>query len=363
MLNFKHILNLIALSFALSMCVKKNTETSIPLKDQILEKNDFPMKALDLSYVPEIRQYGIPTKNNSAQLEDMLLTVKNSKYNTIRLRLWKNPSNVHSGFEEVKAFANEIKSQGMKVWLTVHYSDTWADPGNQTKPQQWTGISFQALKDSVYLYTKKIMQEINPDYIQIGNEINSGLLWPEGNFSNKNQMLDLMDTASKAIRNTNPLTQIMIHYAGITNAELFFENFKTISYDLICLSYYPFWHGKDLGIIHPKMEQLKTLFQKNIVIAETAYPFTFGWNDYTNNIIGDNSQILSDYNATPSGQLAYLTALKSIIDKNEAGYGLCYWGAEWVAFKGNTATNGSSWENQALWDFNYKALPALDIYK
>jgi arabinogalactan endo-1,4-beta-galactosidase len=341
-------------------CIKKNKE---PDRGPSIEKNGYPIHAIDLSYVPELREYGIPTKNSNAQLEDMLLTVKNSNYNTIRLRLWKNPSNVHSGFEEVKTFANEIKSQGMKVWLTVHYSDTWADPGNQTKPQQWTGIGFQALKDSVYQYTQKIMQEINPDYIQIGNEINSGLLWPEGNISNKNQMLDLMDTASKAIRNTDPLTQIIIHYAGIANAELFFENFKTISYDLIGLSYYPFWHGKDLGIIHPKMEQLKTLFQKNIVIAETAYPFTFSWNDYTNNIIGDNSQILSGYSATTNGQLAYLNALKSIIDKNDAGYGLCYWGAEWVAFKGNTATNGSSWENQALWDFNYKALPALDIYK
>jgi arabinogalactan endo-1,4-beta-galactosidase len=340
-------------------CIKKNKE---PDRGPSIEKNGYPIHAIDLSYVPELREYGIPTKNSNAQLEDMLLTVKNSNYNTIRLRLWKNPSNVHSGFEEVKTFANEIKSQGMKVWLTVHYSDTWADPGAQTKPQQWTGIGFQALKDSVYQYTKKIMEEINPDYIQIGNEINSGLLWPEGNISNKQQMLDLIDTASLAIRNTNPLTQIIIHYAGITNAELFFENFKTISYDLIGLSYYPIWHGKDISAVNQKMTQLAK-FSKHVIIAETAYPFTFGWNDYTNNIIGDQNQILQQYDATIYGQKQYLLDLKSIISKNYNGAGLCYWGAEWVAFKGNTATNGSSWENQALWDFNYTALPALDIYK
>jgi arabinogalactan endo-1,4-beta-galactosidase len=313
--------------------------------------------------VPELREYGIPTKNRNAQLEDMLLSVKYSHYNTIRLRLWKNPSNGHSGFEEVKKFSNEIKSQGMKVWLTVHYSDSWADPGKQTKPQQWSSIGFQALKDSVYQYTKKIMTEINPDYIQIGNEINSGLLWPEGNITNKNQMLDLIDTASTAIRNINPLTQIIIHYAGFANAELFFENFKTINYDLIGLSYYPFWHGKDMNVIDSKIEQLRIQFRKSSVIAETAYPFTLGWNDYTTNIIGDNAQIISNFAASPEGQMAYLKALKSIVDKNYGGYGLCYWGGEWVAFKGNTATNGSSWENQALWDFNYKALPALDLYK
>jgi arabinogalactan endo-1,4-beta-galactosidase len=343
----------------ISAC-KKNNE---PVRGPSLEKNTYAAKAIDLSFVPEIRQSGIITKNSNLQAEDMLQTVKNSNYNTIRLRLWKNPSNVHSGFEEVKTFANEIKSKGMQVWLTVHYSDTWADPGAQTKPQQWTGIGFQALKDSVFQYTKKIMQEINPDYIQIGNEINSGLLWPEGNISNKNQMLDLIDTASIAIRNTNPLTQIIIHYAGITNAELFFENFKTINYDLIGLSYYPLWHGKDINAVDQKMTQLAKKFSKYVIIAETAYPFTFGWNDYTNNIIGDQSQILPQYTAGTVGQKQYLLKLKSIISKNYDGVGLCYWGAEWVAFKGTTATNGSSWENQALWDFNYTALPALDIYK
>ncbi len=342
----------------LSNCIKKDDR---PEKELPISKDNYPIKAIDLSYLPEIRAFGIPTKNRNAQLEDMLVTVKNSNYNTIRLRLWKNPSNVHSGFEEVKNFANEIKNQGMKVWLTVHYSDTWADPGKQTKPQQWTGIGFPALKDSVYRYTKKIMQEINPDYIQIGNEINGGLLWPEGNLSNKSQMLDLLDTASVAIRNTNPATQIILHYAGLDNADYFFETVKSLSYDLIGLSYYPIWHGKNISKIDQKMTQLAQ-FNKNIIIAETAYPFTFQWNDYTNNIIGDQSQVLSAYPVNPDGQKQYLLELKSMIGKNYKGYGLCYWGAEWVAFKGNTATNGSSWENQALWDFNYTALPGLYIY-
>ncbi len=347
-----------ALLFLTSACIKKNSPEKFPP----IAKDNFQIKSLDLSFVPEIRQSGIITKNKAGQAEDMLTSVSKSGYNTIRLRLWKNPSNIHSGFEEVKTFANEIKSQGMKVWLTVHYSDSWADPGKQTKPQQWTGIGFQALKDSVYQYTKKIMQEINPDYIQIGNEINGGLLWPDGNISNKDRMLDLLDTASNAIRNTNPNTQIILHYAGLDNADYFFETVKSISYDLIGLSYYPIWHGKNLNVLEQKMTQLAQ-FNKYIVVAETAYPFTFGWNDYTNNIIGDNSQIISNYAASAEGQKQFLLALKDIVAKHPKGYGICYWGAEWVAFKGNTATNGSSLENQALWDFDYKALPALDIYK
>jgi arabinogalactan endo-1,4-beta-galactosidase len=358
MRNLKYIFGLIAFTFTLSMCIKKDNHEKYPP----FIKDAYPIKAIDLSNLPEIRQYGIETKNSNGQFEDMFLTAKNSNYNTIRLRLLKNPLNNHSGFEEVKAFANEIKNQGMSVWLTVHYSDTWADSSKQTKPQQWSGTGIQALKDSVYQYTKKIMEEINPDYIQIGNEINSGLLWPEGNIANKNQMLDILDTASTAIRNTNPLTQIMIHYGGITNAELFFENFKAFNFDLIALSYYPFLHGKNINIVNQKMDQLAK-FNKNVIIAETAYPFTFEWNDQTNNIINNQSQVLSVYPVNPDGQKQYLLGLKSIIGKNYKGYGLCYWGGEWVAFKGTTATNGSSWENQALWGYNYKALPALDIYK
>ncbi len=359
MLRLPHLFIASALILVFSACIKKEKR---PERGFPISKDNYPIKAIDLSYVPEIRAFGIVTKNRNAQPEDMLLTVKNSNYNTIRLRLWKNPSNVHSGFQEVKTFAQEIKSNGMKVWLTVHYSDTWADPGKQTKPQQWAGISFQALKDSVYQYTKKIIQEIQPDYIQIGNEINSGLLWPEGNFSNKNQMLDLIDTASVAIRNTNPSTQIILHYAGLDNAEYFFENVKSVSYDLIGLSYYPLWHGKNISAIDQKMVQLAQ-FNKNIIIAETAYPFTFGWDDYTNNIIGDNSQIISTYAASADGQKQFLLALKDIVAKHSKGYGLCYWGAEWIAFKGKTATNGSSWENQALWDFDHTALPAIDLYQ
>jgi arabinogalactan endo-1,4-beta-galactosidase len=347
------------LFLVMNACSKKNKSAE---QIEKVEKNSYPIRALDLSSLPEIRLSGIVTKNKNQQAEDMLQIVANSNYTAIRLKLWKNPSNVHSGFYEVKTLAQEIRSKGLKVWLTVHYSDTWADPGKQTKPQQWMGIGFQALKDSVYQYTKKIMLEIKPDYIQIGNEINSGLLWPEGNIANKNQMLDLIDTASVAIRNTNRNSQIILHYAGLDNAEYFFEDVKSISYDLIGLSYYPFWHGKNINALDQKMTQLAQ-FNKNVLIAETAYPFTFGWNDYTNNIIGDNTQILSNFPATPDGQLQYLKQLKGIIDKNKVGYGLCYWGAEWVAFKGNTATNGSSWENQALWDFNYTALPALDLYQ
>ena len=99
-----------------------------------------------------------------------------------------------------------------------------------------------------------------------------------------------------------------------------------------------------------------------MIIAETAYPFTLGYNDYTNNILGLANQLVPTYPATNQGQMEFLLAIKNLVKQNSRGLGFCYWGAEWVAFRGPTATNGSSWENQALWDFNNNALPVMDAF-
>ncbi len=98
------------------------------------------------------------------------------------------------------------------------------------------------------------------------------------------------------------------------------------------------------------------------MIVETSYPFTLGWNDYTNNIIGQTDQLITAFPATSQGQKEYLQKIKDICLANNQCLGFCYWGAEWVSYKGNTATNASSWENQAFWDFSNKALPVLDVY-
>ncbi len=320
------------------------------------------IKGVDISYLPELRKYNISIKNTSGIAEDMLTTLKNEGVNTCRIRLWVKPTNDNSSFNEVKALSQEVRNLGLKVWITVHYSDNWADPGKQTKPSQWAQANFAQLKDSVYAYTKKIVTEINPDYIQIGNEINSGLLWPDANISNITQMKAILQQGIKAVRDNQPRTKIMLHYAGYQYANSFFSNFLDLDFDIIGLSYYPFWHGKDLADFKLQLQNLGNATNKSIVIAETAYPFTLTWNDYTNNIIGLQNQILPEFDATPQGQKDFLAAIKTTITNTSKGIGFCYWGGEWVAFKGSTATDGSSWENQALWDFNFKALPALKIF-
>jgi arabinogalactan endo-1,4-beta-galactosidase len=316
-----------------------------------------------MSYLPLIESEGTIYKKNGVA-ENAITTLKNAGCNTIRIRVWKNPSSASSSLAEVKALALRVKQAGMKVWLTVHYSDTWADPGNQTLPSDWTSLSFANLKIAVSNYTTLLMTEIQPDIIQIGNEINSGFLWPQGHLiNNESQCLQLISAASTAIRNQSATTKIMIHYAGIgSGATWFFNKMSSINYDYIGLSYYPVWHGKILSDVNATITSLGETHNKKVIIAETAYPFTLGYNDYTNNILGLANQLVPTYPATNQGQKEFLLAIKNLVKQNSRGLGFCYWGAEWVAFRGPTATNGSSWENQALWDFNNNALPVMDAF-
>ena len=325
--------------------------------------SDF-IKAADISFLPEIEAAGVVFTNNG-KTEDMLTTLKSAGCNTIRIRLWKDPANGHSGLTEVKTLAQRVKKAGLKVWLTVHYSDDWADPAVQTTPAAWKNLSFTDLKAAVASYTTTILTEINPDIIQIGNEINTGLLWPQGHLINKEaQCIDLLKTASATIRSKAPNTKIMIHYAGVsaTDTNWFFTKVKSVDYDYIGLSYYPIWHGKDLATIKTTIDALGKNFSKKVLIAETAYPFTLGFNDWTNNIVGLDSQLVSGYPATAEGQKNFVLAIKDLVKSSTYGQGFAYWGGEWVSFKGDKATNGSTFENQAFYDFSNKALPVLQAF-
>lgn len=332
------------------------TPTPIPTEDTFV-------RAADLSFVPEIEATGISFKNSNS-VQDPLLTLKNAGVNYIRIRLWHSPSNGHSGMAEVKQLATRARNLGLKIWLTVHYSDTWADPANQTKPALWQNLSFSDLKSAVSTYTSQIMSEINPEIIQIGNETNDGFLWPEGKLStNEVQYLELANAAITSVRNANNSTKIMLQYAGISSsADWYFNKVKNLNYDYIGISYYPVYHGTSLADVKAKLTALSQNFNKKILIAETSYPFTLGYNDWTNNVVGQNNQLIADYDASPAGQKSYILAIKSLVKSVPNGAGFCYWGGEWIAFKGNQATNGSTWENQAFWDFNNNALEGIQAF-
>jgi len=119
-------------------------------------------------------------------------------------------------------------------------------------------------------------------------------------------------------------------------------------------------------LVASKLNELANTFNKDILIVEVAYPFTLQWNDNQTNYIGSLDQTISEFSPTPNGQKAYMEWLITTIKEipNNKGIGFCYWAPDWVAFNGNeiTSTNGTSWENQCLFDFNFKALPAMDAF-
>ncbi|MFD2529327.1 glycoside hydrolase family 53 protein [Polaribacter marinaquae] len=341
-------------------CNKEDINTPIPESENLTF-----ISAVDISSYPEISNSNPTFYDLEGKQNDFLTILKDNGINTVRLRLWVNPSNEHSGFNEVKQFSNTLRTYGFKIWLTIHYSDTWADPAHQETPTQWQGISFAQLKDSVYNYTEKIMNELKPNYIQIGNEINSGLLHPSGHISNNYQKFkELMNMGITAVRANSTETEIILHFAGIEGSDWFFNQVNTLDYDIIGLSYYPIWHGKSLNNLKTKMQNLSETHNKKIIIAETAYPFTLEWNDWTNNIVGlDEQLILPEYPATIEGQRKFINQIKTLTKELENGIGLCYWGAELIAWKENQSTDASPWENQALFNFDNKALPVLREFK
>lgn len=316
--------------------------------------------AMDLSRFPEMSLANPVFYDQLGNQADFLAVLRSSGVNTARLRLWVNPANQHSGFAEVQQFSQTLKAQGFDIWLNLHYSDTWAHPGQQYAPAGWQTLSFADLKDSMYNYTQQVVAQIQPEYVQIGNEINDGLLYPHGYILNFTKFYDLLATGIAAVRTHAPQTKIILHFAGVELAPWFFEDIMDLDYDIIGLSYYPLWHGKSLADVKQQLARLSTACNKPILIAETSYPFTLAWNDQTHNVVGQESQlILPDYPATVAGQRDFVARLRSLIEETPQGLGICYWGGEWVAWRGNQATNGSTWENQALFDFDNKALPAL----
>ena len=139
----------------------------------------------------------------------------------------------------------------------------------------------------------------------------------------------------------------------------FFNNLigQGVDIDILSISYYPMWHGT-LSDLNQNMDELGNEFQKPVLIVETAYPFTLQWNDNTNNILGLETQLLEDYEASEDGQFTFLHDLIILVDENDYGLGICYWAPDWIS----TNQFGSPWENQALFDFDGELLDAISVF-
>ncbi|CAF4755671.1 unnamed protein product [Rotaria sp. Silwood1] len=218
--------------------------------------------------------------------------MKDNHIELIRLRLFTaneqqavaDPYNYGHTLNLALKLARRIKAHGLQIMLDFHYSDTWADPGHQLKPNKWANLTFDQLVARLHDYTRKSLHafvENNsiPEYVQIGNEITHGMLWPDGRLNKDSdwpRLATLLRAASRAVREIlGQKTKIIVHSTSSTrwtHAQWFFDKvIADIDFDIIGLSYYPFWHGKP-GALHFCLEQISRRYDKSIFIVETAYP-------------------------------------------------------------------------------------------
>ena len=241
----------------------------------------------DISFLPELESKGMKFKDKGTQ-KDVLTILKEHGFNYIRLRIFNDPANTNGyspelGFcdlEHTKQMAKRIKAAGLKFLLDFHYSDYWADPGHEYKPAAWQGQDFKTLETSLYTYTLHVMQQLKeqgtlPDMVQVGNEINHGMVWPEGMISNLDSLAALIYEGFKAIKEVNPATPVILHIAlGGQNAEsrFFLDNMKkrNVPFDIIGLSYYPKWHGT-LSDLKNNMTDLANRYHKQVMVAEYSF--------------------------------------------------------------------------------------------
>jgi len=241
----------------------------------------------DISFLPELESRGIKFSDNGVQ-DDAIDILKKHGFNYIRLRIFNDPAapkgySPGKGFcdlEHTKAMAKRIKASGMKFLLDFHYSDTWADPGKQFKPSAWAGEDFPALKKSIYDFTAKVMQELKdqgttPDMVQVGNEINHGMIWPDGAINNLDTLAQFLYSGITAVKAVSPRTTIMLHIAlGGQNTESRFwldaMAERKVPFDVIGLSYYPKWHGT-LTDLKNNMDDLAKRYPQQVMVAEYTY--------------------------------------------------------------------------------------------
>lgn len=245
------------------------------------------MLGADISFLPELEARGMKFSENGVE-KDAIQILKDHGFNYVRLRIFNDPAR-DSGYSPGKGFcdlsntlkmAKRVKAAGMKLLLDFHYSDYWADPGKQYKPAAWRKYSFEELKKAVYDYTKDVMEQLKdqgttPDMVQVGNEINHGIVWPEGNVSNFDGLAQLINAGTAAVKSIDPAVVMMLHVAlgGQNDESVFFiDNMmaRGVHFDVIGESYYPKWHGT-LEDLETNLDDLTRRYNRDVIVVEYSH--------------------------------------------------------------------------------------------
>ncbi|MEO1259871.1 MAG: glycosyl hydrolase 53 family protein [Bacteroidota bacterium] len=339
----------------------------------------------DLSYVNTIEASGGVYQNGNGEVVDPFEYFAERGAGMVRMRLWHTPENLTSAcgqpistnnLSDVIMAFKRAKNAGMQLNLAIHYGDYFNDPSKQKMPAAWQGLSHEILLDSIYRYTFTVLNKLNtenilPDVVAIGNETTGGFVdatantdgweWPQDaeKFNIGFKAVDDFNSAN------NSSVKKAVHFTDKTAAwlsGLFNENNIT-NYDIIGLSFYPKWtEFNSIDEFGNLISDLKSTYQKEIMVFETGVPWTTDFADNYNNFMSDFGPL--NYPVSPQGQKDFLMALAQSVYENGAT-ALIYWEPAWISSNMcDLWGQGSSYENVSFFDFNNanQPLPAFDFF-
>ncbi|MBW4359231.1 arabinogalactan endo-1,4-beta-galactosidase [Flavobacterium sp. NAS39] len=315
------------------------------------KENSFA-KGADVGWLPQMEATGYKFYETDGSQKDCLQLLKDRGMNTIRLRVWVNPSNDkasgHCSKEETVAMAIRAQKMGMRIMIDFHYSDSWADPGKQNKPLEWKNHTFSELLNDVYFHTEDVLKAlkdvgITPEWVQVGNEIPGGMLWPEGSTDNFNQLAQLLNKGYDATKAVDKNIKVIVHLDEGNNSKKFRWFFdkateQKVKYDVIGLSYYPFWiktdYKENIADLANNLNDMSARYGKEVMVVEVG---------------GIDTQEQNTYDML----VAVIKAVKAV--PNNKGLGVIYWEPQ----------GAKSWSKYELsaWRSDGKPSMALDAFK
>lgn len=371
--------------------------------------SDF-IKGVDVSSIISLEKSGVVFHNDKGKEQDIFKTLKQNGVNYVRIRLWNDPYDSNgkgygggnNDLPTALAIGERADKYKLKVFLDFHYSDFWADPNKQQAPKAWENMSLEEKGDALYEYTKESLltlmnKGIDVGMVQLGNEITTGMSG-ETNWKN---IAYLLNQGAKAVREVEKekgkKIAIAIHFTNPEKSENYDKYAKilanfSVDYDVFASSYYSYWHG-ELANLTEVLKQIADTYGKKVMVAETSYAYTYEDGDGFANTIGEGGAYDKRYPFTVQGQARAIRDVIQAVADTGAGIGVFYWEPAWIPVPGDTPEEksklweeygsgwaasyaksydpedagvyygGSSWDNQALFDFNGNPLESLKVFR
>ena len=364
-----------------------------------------PIRGVDISSILAVENAGVTFCNEYGRKQDIFRTLSEHGVNYIRVRVWNEPydsrGNSYGGGNCDLYTAAEIGRRaakyGMKLLVDIQYSDFWADPEKQTRPKYWIQHDHETLKGEIYKYTSWVLETIseaggNIGMVQVGNETNCFFCGETDMY----KICDLFASGDQAIRDFDRSVLIAHHFANPSTgyyawyAQVMDE--CNLDYDVFATSYYPYWHGTTENLT-TVLKEIADTYNKYVMVAETAYPYTSEDGDTFGNAVSEDSDsAVFRYDVSVEGQAQCLTdVFQAVANVGERGIGVFYWEPAWLGVNGIsweeqsslwkkygsgwatdyaaeydasvTGSGGSSYDNQALFDFEGNSLKSLQVFR